>query len=409
DTYSVYVEATDDDGDSASCSGTVTIEEEEESTEPTISCDLFPSEGSVDEELTLTLDVTDEDSVIAMFGWDFGDGDIDSTTDTETNHAYGSEDTFTVQVTAYDSDGNEAASCSTDIEITEEIETNQAPEVDCSMMPTTGVVDQEIELEVEATDSDGEIVEYYWTFGDGEDDTTTVDLTSHIYTSADAFTIGILVTDDDGDTGFCQQDIIIADDLPAIAVASADPTEGEAILKVKFSSEGSSGNEPLSYKWSFGDGSGTSTQANPVHYYDEEGVYVAVLLVTDADGDTDTDSVTITVGDEVANNAQNHYYIDGLAVGNDGIVNAGDTLELYVSTENIADMDKDKVTINAIMQEIGVYATSGEFDLDEDDTESVVLYLDIPADTEPGTYYVRVTVSDDDVKRVIYRDIIVTA
>ena len=96
-------------------------------------------------------------------------------------------------------------------------------------------------------------------------------------------------------------------------------------------------------------------------------------------------------------------------MSNDGIVNAGDTLELYVGTENIAGIDKERVAFNAIIQELGIYETTTEFDLDAGDKEVAVLYLEIPADTMPGIYNVRITISDDDVKRIAYRDIIVTA
>ncbi len=492
--YTVTLTVLDDEGNSAVCTTTATITAVTVNSAPTVDCSVLEIAGTVDEILTLDVDATDSDGSIAQYDWDFGDGSTDSTTADNTQKAYSAAGTYTISVTVTD-DAGATASCSQDIDITEDTTTtNVAPTVDCSLFPTTGTVDEVVTFQAVATDSDGTIAQYDWDFGDGSTDSTTTDSTTYTYTSADTYPVTVLVTDNAGDTAQCTQDIIISEaaepavmtvtivadptsgiaplpvsfsadvengvepftyawdfgdgststdaapvytytvdgtytvtltvtdadgqtasdtevitveaDLPAIAVASATPTSGEPTLFVQFSSEGSSGNEPLSYYWTFSEG-GSSTRANPGHYYDAEGTYTATLTVTDADGDTDSDTVTITVGDELENIANRHYYVDGIAMSNDGRVQAGDDLELWVGAENIADIDKSAVTFNAIIQELGIYETSGEFDLDAGEAEVKVLSISIPADTEPGTYYVRITISDDDVRRIIYRDIIV--
>ena len=52
---------------------------------------------------------------------------------------------------------------------------------------------------------------------------------------------------------------------PPTAAASAAPVSGAAPLAVSFSSVGSADpdGDPLTYLWDFGDGSATSSQANP--------------------------------------------------------------------------------------------------------------------------------------------------
>ncbi len=81
------------------------------------------------------------------------------------------------------------------------------------------------------------------------------------------------------------------------ARATATPSSGPAPLAVSFSGSGSTDpdNDPLTYRWQFGDGSADSTVANPTHNYAANGTYTATLTVEDGKGHTDTDTVAITV------------------------------------------------------------------------------------------------------------------
>jgi PKD repeat protein len=94
----------------------------------------------------------------------------------------------------------------------------------------------------------------------------------------------------------------IRDDMNAsvgtpTAVASATPTSGLAPLTVAFSSAGSSDPESaaLSYAWTFGDGTPSSTAANPTHTYQTAGVYAAQLTVSDGVNPATSSVVRITV------------------------------------------------------------------------------------------------------------------
>ncbi|PWD51252.1 PKD domain-containing protein [Serinibacter arcticus] len=87
-------------------------------------------------------------------------------------------------------------------------------------------------------------------------------------------------------------------EVSPIARATADVTSGLAPLEVSFSSDGTRhpNGEAITLQWTFGDGSEPSTEANPVHVYEEEGSYVAQLTATDAEGRTGVANVTIVVG-----------------------------------------------------------------------------------------------------------------
>ncbi|WP_210582462.1 PQQ-dependent sugar dehydrogenase [Streptomyces sp. GESEQ-4] len=82
-----------------------------------------------------------------------------------------------------------------------------------------------------------------------------------------------------------------------VAQASASVTSGQAPLKVKFSSAGSSDadGDALTYSWDFGDGA-KSTSANPTHKYTKNGTYTATLTAKDASGRSGSASVQIVVG-----------------------------------------------------------------------------------------------------------------
>ncbi|MBP5879546.1 PQQ-dependent sugar dehydrogenase [Streptomyces scabiei] len=82
-----------------------------------------------------------------------------------------------------------------------------------------------------------------------------------------------------------------------VAAAAADRTSGQARLRVRFSSEGTTDQDgdALTYRWDFGDG-GTSTAANPRYTYRTNGTYTATLTAKDSTGRTGSASVRIVVG-----------------------------------------------------------------------------------------------------------------
>lgn len=70
---------------------------------------------------------------------------------------------------------------------------------------------------------------------------------------------------------------------------------GPAPLTVYFTATPSGGVAPYSYHWDFGDG-GTSTAQDPMHVFENPGVYTIKLTATDANGDVlQTAPATVTV------------------------------------------------------------------------------------------------------------------
>jgi chitodextrinase len=92
--------------------------------------------------------------------------------------------------------------------------------------------------------------------------------------------------------------LLIGNQAP-VAVLEATPARGDAPLKVEF--DGSRSHDPdgliVRYEWDFGDGSGVEgSQAKVSHVYTQNGVYLATLTVIDEFGARDSDKVRIVVG-----------------------------------------------------------------------------------------------------------------
>lgn len=88
--------------------------------------------------------------------------------------------------------------------------------------------------------------------------------------------------------------------LPPVVVVAATPQSGPAPLTVAFSSVGTYDPEgnALSYIWTFGDGT-SSTTANPGKTYSAAGTYAVQLTASDGVNSTDSAILTITVGTTV--------------------------------------------------------------------------------------------------------------
>jgi PKD repeat protein len=79
---------------------------------------------------------------------------------------------------------------------------------------------------------------------------------------------------------------------PLIAYAGG-PYESIIGSVIEFSGSATGGVIPYTWYWDFGDGD-TSEDQNPIHVYDEVGVYNVTLTVTDSVGTIDDDETTAT-------------------------------------------------------------------------------------------------------------------
>lgn len=136
------------------------------------------------------------------------------------------------------------------------------------------------------------ITNYKWHFGDG--DSSDAVNPQHNYAVADTYQVCLVITSRDSFSAatctdyMCRTVIKTCNNVTGSYVAT---TQG---FSTAFTSSFSSNSPPLSYTWSFGDGS-TSTAASPTHQYANNGAYTACVTVTDGVGCTKTECKTITI------------------------------------------------------------------------------------------------------------------
>jgi len=184
-----------------------------------------------------------------------------------------------------------------------------------------------------ATDSydlDGQIVSYFWNFGDG--DTGTGNVTTHSYADNGTYTVTLTITDNDGlnDTAL---DTITVQNRPPIAqfTESAETVDTGVVIYFNASDSYDLDGSIVSYFWDFNDGT-NATGMTVTHSYVDNGTYVVTLTVTDDDGATASTNATKTVinrspvasftdsadtvytGETITFNATNSYDSDGTIV-----------------------------------------------------------------------------------------------
>lgn len=132
----------------------------------------------------------------------------------------------------------------------------------------------------------GPMESYFWDFGDGYTQITTVPNASHVYSTFGNFLPKVILEDPSGciiplqgfDTAFI---------IGAVAKFGVDTTFFCDFGTVNFL-DSTTFNDPIDvYNWDFGDGN-ISTLQNPVHQYSSPGLYTVQLMVQTQQGCRDT-------------------------------------------------------------------------------------------------------------------------
>ncbi len=141
-------------------------------------------------------------------------------------------------------------------------------------------------------DPDGAIVSWFWEFGDGN--ISTDQSPTHQYADDQIYHVNLTVTDDRSMTNKTSK-IIIVGNVPPVANFTYEPlipTDLDSIEFIDLSYD--IDDIIMNWTWNFGDGTFSYLQ-NPVHQYDDDGVYIVNLTVRDDDNVNDSIEKSILI------------------------------------------------------------------------------------------------------------------
>ena len=85
-------------------------------------------------------------------------------------------------------------------------------------------------------------------------------------------------------------------------------------------------------------------------------------------------------------------------------IRPGDYQELYVTLENMGNIDIKDLKITAFIDTLGVWRKTPKFNIRAGDERTKLIQFMVPYDAMPGRHYMRIVISNDNIRRVIYRD-----
>lgn len=233
---------------------------------------------------------TDEDGQILSFIWDFGDGTMGE--GVTASYAWPEPGTYEVTLLVEDDSGTASALQS----LTRVVRVDAAPVANAG--PDQFVTASEVAFDGTASvDSDGEVIEWLWDFGDGS--TGQGPMPRHAYKRAGVYDVALKVRDDSTAPRNTDRDTMrviinaapIADAGPPQTVAPGD----EVVLSGRASVDPDG--QVARYRWQFPDGS-VKDGERVAHVFDEPGLYAVRLSIEDdfaAQPARDDSEVLITV------------------------------------------------------------------------------------------------------------------
>jgi len=237
-------------------------------------------------------------NIISYF-WDFGDGNITTTTGPIVNHIYSAAGGYTVILNVTDSQG--FWNVATDLV---EVESAPSPEAYFDYHPEPPYIFETIMFNASmSTTTVGTIIDYIWSFGDGNVTAVTNPVVSHIYDADGSYTVNLTIVTDVGMNGTTSKFLIVLPIGGPIANFTWSPISPSYNKTVTFDASssylgwnGTAHPAIITYVWDFGDGnSTTSSDAVVLHMFSQPGNYTVTLTITDETGQNDIILKTVEV------------------------------------------------------------------------------------------------------------------
>ncbi len=216
------------------------------------------------------------------YQWFFGDGG--TSTNPNPNHIYTSSGSYTIKLIATSNTGCKDS-------ITQTVVVNPVPAVAFTINAATQCLKNNNFIFTNNSSITAGSVTYQWTFGDGSFSTTTN--TTHNYAAPGNYTVKLVVTSNNGckDSTF---KTVVVNSIPASSFTINNNGQCQAGNSFSFTNTSTIGSGSLTYQWSFGDGS-FSTSTNPVHTFANIGTYSVKLVAVSNNGCKDSSTQTVTV------------------------------------------------------------------------------------------------------------------
>ena len=219
----------------------------------------------------------DPDGSIVSYFWEFGDGS--NATGIVIAHSYSADENYTVTLIVTDDDSVSDTSLSTKVVL------NRSPVASFTESAVTVYTADVIVFNASASfDPDGSVVSYLWEFGDGVN--TSGIVVSHAYSDDGNYTVTLTVTDDDGATGTVTSTKTILNRSPVAAFTeSATTVYTNELISFNASASFDPDGTVVSFFWDFGDGT-NATGITIQHSFADNGTYLVTFTVTDDDNET---------------------------------------------------------------------------------------------------------------------------
>ena len=244
----------------------------------------------------LTVQFTDESvsgsAEITSWNWNFGDDTFSE--EQHPGHDYASDGVYTVSLTVTTATGTDAEIKTGYITVTGD---PASPTAAFSADVLFGPAPLTVRFSDESAPGTAPITAWAWNFGDSGPIGADPD-PEHVFALEGVYSVSLTVTTAGGiDLEIKTAYITVGNDpVPPVADFNADARFGPAPLSVQFVDESRPGSTGITeWLWNFGDAA-TSTQPNPRHVYESDGVYtVSLTVTTGVDDNTATRTGFITV------------------------------------------------------------------------------------------------------------------
>lgn len=221
---------------------------------------------------------------IVNWSWVFGDGN--TSYDQNPTHQYADNGTYLVTLTIRDNDGATNATSKS------VVVSNVAPVADFSYAPITPSTSDTVTFTDLSADSDGILINWTWTFGDGN--SSYLQHPTHQYVNNGYYAVCLRVTDDDNATDLICQTLLVSNEPPAVHFTYAPLTPSTADLMTFTDTSTDADGIIVNWSWDFGDGTGSYLQ-HPTHQFVDNGTYNVSLTILDDDSDSNSTAIQITI------------------------------------------------------------------------------------------------------------------